>query len=215
MSRTLVVITSPLYEFESFWGFATTLTSADFEVDANNRVFLIRRDRDAEFDEYCPDIDEELRRSPSSEVGIIIHLANGDAKARGVKKGLPPLAQEKVKFSASYSSTLNGFWDGTEDDNGLPYNSFRSAVKNGSDRTAAFERVWNFFCDQLLEAKLELLQNVLDGESQREETLALLREELSGFEQSYAEFKKTPGEDIFSPAYQAAFETFRDALEIE
>jgi hypothetical protein len=216
MSKTLFVITSPDNEYDAFWGFGE-IPVIRLEIGGhNNVVFIKRQSLSQPFREFCPEIIQELRDRPSDEVGIIIHLLNGDEVAASIGNKVSAEAKVNVTFSRWYSREQGLFWDGTTDQNNLPYNAFRVAIKKEEGQVEGFERVWSFFLwDQVLEAKLELLQDILNGETPDKKVLAILRKELGTFDEDFVKFEKVPRNDLFAPRFQRAFEKFRNALEIE
>lgn len=217
MSKTLIIITRYINEYDdSFWAFGDEPITHK-EIAEDYKAIVIKRARqDDLFADYCNDIVSELTENPPDEIGIIIHLLNGNDEANCIREGLPEQIRARLRFCKWYSSTLDGFWDGTSDENDLPYNAFRVALHSDSGQLAAFNRLWNYFlCDPVLEAKLELLHNILDDEDPNEAILALLRKKIASFDEFFRDFKDASGNDIFSVEYQYAFETFRNSLDLE
>jgi hypothetical protein len=216
MSKTLIIITSPKDEYETFWGFGKSPTT-HLEIGLHDKVLFIKRHSTTQlFDEFCPEIIQEAGTRPVDEIGILIHLINGDKEANSIEKGLSDETHARLKFCRWYSREQKTFWDGTKQENSLPYNAFRAAIKNGAGQVEAFDRVWDFFLwDPVLEAKLELLQDILNDKSPEEKVLTVLRQGLPTFDDEFADFKKLSGDDLFTPQFQAAFERLRDALEVD
>lgn len=95
------------------------------------------------------------------------------------------------------------------------YDALANAIKFktlAADFPKLLDQIPSF--DPALEAKLELLQNVLAGEQPRRMLLDSLKEWLPGVEAELKEFNKTKGH-TFSPEYQAAYSKLRDSLKIQ
>lgn len=216
MTKTLIIITRPSDEYDKFWGFNNNPVITPKEIDGNSKVIIIKRNQDRKFDAYCNIIADQLGVNLTDEIGIIIHSVNGDNDANRVRDGLTDEIRAKLKFCTWYSSTKTTFWNENDLSANRPYNMLRKAIKSGNGQSAALNKVWDFFLgDPLLEAKLTLLQNILNGEKPSDDILFLLGKELTGFENDFEKFKKTPNSDIFSCEYQTAFKIFRDKLGVE
>ncbi|MEA2173826.1 MAG: hypothetical protein QOD00_1418 [Blastocatellia bacterium] len=242
MRKTLFVLTRDYGEYdENWWGFDNQqrITSLDFDQD--RKAVFIRQD-DRPFHAYSNTIAKELQGDLPDEIGIIIHKHGNDEVAAGIRNGLPDKVKERVKFCTWYGTGLEGFWDRTDENKELPYNAFKLAVHNNLYQGAAFERVWGFFIfrnDAVLEAKIKIIQNILNDEAPDRETLKVLRENVAGFDRLFGDFVQAlmPGAvenggeasdfykrfeeftqlsgDIFSTEYQTAYEKLRDALGVE
>jgi RNAse (barnase) inhibitor barstar len=200
------------------------------------------------YSEYRNTIANVLMNSLPEELGIIVHKYGGDDVAAVIMDSLTDDIKERVKFCTWYGTGLAGFWDEAELEKDLPYNVFRNAVRDNLAQTDAFDRVWGFFLvlnEAVLEAKLALIQSILNEAPPAPETVNLLREKVAGFDRHFGDFVRvlTPNEgresedgerhegasnfykrfeelvqlsgDVFSREYQTAFETFRDALGVE
>lgn len=241
MGKTLIILTRDYGEYNDWWGFdsETRITLLDFDRD--HRMIFIRQDGRG-FDKYQRTIANELGKSLPEELGILVHKHAGEEVAAEIRKSLTDEIKERVKFCTWYGTGLAGFWDETEVDKELPYNVFKIAVRENLDQAAAFDGVWDFFLvlnEAVLEAKLALIQGILNEKAPARETMNLLREKVAGFDKYFADFVRAlargNGErlddasdfynrfeqlaqlsgDIFSTEYQTAFKKFRDALGVE
>jgi hypothetical protein len=221
MSKTLIIITRDNGEYDTFWKFdnlddPVPITRKEIE---DCKVIFIKKETDFSFESYSKDISNEFNVNPSDEIGILIHAANGEDDAQKLRNSLPDEIKSKLKFCTWYSTTLDGFWDENDINKSLPYNALKNALETGNGKLAAFNKVWNFFLgDPVLEAKLELLQDVLNDKAPEDNVLVLLRKNLPDFDNRFKQFEdseKLHNGDIFSMEYQTAFESFRDSLGIE
>lgn len=243
MNKTLIIITDSDDESgESFWNIDKDTKREYLEIDPTRRAIIIKRDDD-EYTESRPDIVALLNENPTDEVGILIHFAQGNTQASGLRDSLPDEVQVRLKFCDWHSTKLIGFWDDPPHENKtLPYNAFREAVLSGVEKAEAFERVWNFFVyDPVTEAKLGLLDCILNERAPDPKSgmVMLLKDGVAGFDEHFGifvralkpstvegqegasnfyerfeEFKRL-SPDIFSTEYQTAYEKLRDALGVE
>jgi hypothetical protein len=136
---------------------------------------------------------------PGKRFKILFHAGPGSAnKIEGLKAN--PFFRGVLK-SAESSNT--------------PYADLASAILRKSSAAIAgiSERIPEF--DPVLEAKLELLQAILNSQKPTDEALVLLRKKLPAFDQNFEAFVQADQTDIFSPLFQTAFDNFRDALDLD
>lgn len=241
MGKTLFVLTRDFGEYENWWGFDNQRRITSLDIDQDRKAIFIRQDA-RPFSAYSNTINNQLKGGLPDEIGIIIHKHGNDEAAAIIRNGLPNEVKERVKFCTWYGTGLEGFWDRTDDNKELPYNAFKIAVHSNLYQTAAFERVWGFFLfrnDAVLEAKIQIFQNILNDKAPDQKVVKLLRENVAGFDRLFEGFVQelTPGAsedggevldfykhfekftqqsaDIFSTEYQTAYEKLRDALDVE
>ncbi|MFY9620499.1 MAG: hypothetical protein WAM70_15085 [Pyrinomonadaceae bacterium] len=105
----------------------------------------------------------------------------------------------------------------SEEEETTPYDDLAQAIKASKsfadDLQVIVDKIPSF--DPVLEAKLELFQNILNGDSIRPEVVDLLKQSRAAFESDFKEFMKTPRDDLFSKDFHTALSRLRDTLELE
>jgi hypothetical protein len=161
MKYLAIIATSK--DFNELWNFQNGDFHSLPQNPSDKKLLIWLKDDECSFPDYTNKIAEQINGTTDFELGVIFHKLNGDAEANTFREKLRTSFNGKLAFCEWYSSNKRDFWNETDTDANLPYNSLKKAWKDSNgDKEKTFGAVWDYFAvDQAIENPLKKLATAL------------------------------------------------------